>query len=78
MAQHSDHDIEEYRQICKAEVQAITGIEFNAQDQQGRPSLDFHFQQGSGWTFGESMNEAPILSVMAFTDHSTLLHDQSA
>ena len=78
MVKFSDHDIEEYERICKDEVLAITGIEFSAQDQQGRPSLDFHFHQGSGWTFGESQNEAFALRVMNFTDHSMLLHDQSA
>lgn len=75
--EHFEHP-SEYVKICGEEVRTITGIEFDAHDQKGRPSLDFHFRQDSGWTSGESTNQAFVLRVMTFTDYSTLLHDQSA
>ena len=67
-----------YVKICEEEAPALTGIEFDTLDRQGRPSLDFGFRQGSGWTFGELRKKLLLFMVPTFTDYRALLYGQSA
>ncbi|MCJ1422585.1 hypothetical protein MMC29_000465 [Sticta canariensis] len=49
-----------YKRLCEEEVLALTGIKFDTWDPEGSPpSLDFHFREGSGWSF-ELYREKPV------------------
>ena len=67
-----------YERLCEEEVIALTGIEFDTWDPEGPPpSLDPHFREGSGWSFGGSRKNSLLFVKSTFTDHGTLLHNQS-
>lgn len=55
--------IEKYVQLCEDEARELTGLEFSAADDHGRPSLNFHFREGKGWTYGEPMPNRTLFSV---------------
>lgn len=46
-------EAEEYIELCENEVLETIGITFNVVTGQNRPALDFFFQSGNGWTYGE-------------------------
>ncbi len=48
-----------YEELCEKDVLALTGIEFDTWDRErSPPSLDFHFREGNGWTFGGFRNKS--------------------
>ena len=59
-----------YENLCEEEVLALTEIEFDTWEREGSPpSLDFHFREGNGWTFGGFRNKSLLFVQSTFADH---------
>ncbi|KAL9120101.1 MAG: hypothetical protein Q9187_003345 [Circinaria calcarea] len=63
-------NVDRYIKICEEEARVLTGIEFCTWDPKGRPTLDFRFQEGKGWT---SVQIFFVHEQMQYCAHSFLL-----